>query len=345
MELIKYDPESDKMLANMDQASYALVQARSIAEVKHVHDIAEAAKRYAKAADLCNEAYVMASVVAADARRKAGEMLMQLERKPGARTDTSSARGRGSEYAEVLKDVSLPIQTAHKWQQEARVPEPVYQEIKNEALEKGVELSQRSVLKVAKKDEREQQIEQVRQKIEQEELIAPTGKFDVIAIDPPWAYDEKGGFSSEQHDSEGNRGGVDYPTMTVEQIGKIDLPSKDDSVLFLWTTHAFLRDAFELLDRWKYNYKATIVWDKEKMGMGRNIRMQCEFCLLATKGKPIINGASERDIIREARREHSRKPEAFYTMVDRMCIGKKLDYFSREQRTGWDTYGAEADKF
>jgi N6-adenosine-specific RNA methylase IME4 len=339
MEIIKYDPESDKMLANMDQASYALTQARSIAEIKHVHDIAEAAKRYAKAADLCNEAYVKASVVAADARRKAGEMLMQLKRKPGARMDTTSAaRCGGSEYSEVLKDVSLPEQTARQWQQEARLPEYVYQEIKSEALEKGKELSQRSVLKVVKKEEREKQIEQVKAKIEAEELIAPTGKYDVIAIDPPWNY-------GREYDPDTSRVANPYPEMTTDEISKIQLPVKDDSVLFLWTTHAFIKDAFRLLSDWNYNYKATIVWDKERMGMGSTIRMQCEFCLLAIKGKPLINGASERDIIREARREHSRKPEAFYAMVERMCIGKKLDYFSRETRAGWDVYGAETNKF
>ena len=133
--------------------------------------------------------------------------------------------------------------------------------------------------------------------------------------------------------------------MTTDEISNIELPSKDDSVLFLWTTHAFIKDAFRLLSDWEYNYKATIVWDKERMGMGSTVRMQCEFCLLATKGKPIISGASERDIIREARREHSRKPDGFYAMVERMCMGRKLDYFSREQRKGWDTYGAETQKF
>jgi 16S rRNA G966 N2-methylase RsmD len=139
------------MLANMDQASYALVQARSIAEVKHVHDIAEAAKRYAKAADLCNEAYVMASVVAADARRKAGEMLMQLEKgKVGRPSNNTTKLGGISEYAEVLKDVNLAQQTAARWQQEARIPEDIYQEIKSEALNKGKEISQNQVLKVGK---------------------------------------------------------------------------------------------------------------------------------------------------------------------------------------------------
>ena len=142
-----------------------------------------------------------------------------------------------------------------------------------------------------------------------------------------------------------NRGAVDYPTMTVDQIKKINIPSADDSVMFLWTTHAFLKDSFEILEDWGFNYKATIVWDKVKMGMGRNIRMQVEFCLLGIKGKPIIQGSSERDIITEPRREHSRKPEAFYEMVDRMCIGNKLDYFSRQNRENWEHYGAEQGQF
>ena len=123
------------------------------------------------------------------------------------------------------------------------------------------------------------------------------------------------------------------------------MPAADDCVLFLWTTHAFLKDSFDIMQNWGFEYKATIVWDKIKMGMGRNIRMQCEFCLLGVKGKPIIQGNSERDIITEARREHSRKPEAFYEMVERMCIGNKLDYFSRQARNNWEHYGAEQGQF
>jgi N6-adenosine-specific RNA methylase IME4 len=81
------------------------------------------------------------------------------------------------------------------------------------------------------------------------------------------------------------------------------------------------------------------------MGLGRTIRMQVEFCLLAVKGQPIIQGSSERDIITESRREHSRKPEAFYQLVERMCIGNKLDFFSRQARVNWEHYGAETNQF
>ena len=59
----------------------------------------------------------------------------------------------------------------------------------------------------------------------------------------------------------------------------------------------------------------------------------------------MLSGSSERDIIREPRREHSRKPEAFYTMVERMTMGRRLDYFARSKRENWDVYGAETEKF
>jgi N6-adenosine-specific RNA methylase IME4 len=201
------------------------------------------------------------------------------------------------------------------------------------------------IKKEEKKEERDKKIEEVKAKIESENLVTPNKKYHVIGIDPPWAYEEKGGFSSADYDSESNRGAVDYPTMTVEQIKKIELPAADDCVLFLWTTHAFLKDSFDLVDEWGFKYKATLVWDKVKMGLGRTVRMQVEFCLIAVKGNPIINGSSERDIITEPRREHSRKPEAFYQMAERMCIGNKLDYFSRQNRENWDHYGAEQGQF
>ena len=220
-------------------------------------------------------------------------------------------------------------------------------ELEEKVLNNEVTINQayQDIKKEEKKAERLNQIEEIKIKIEEENLTIENKKYHVIAIDPPWNYKEKGGFSSEDYDSKSNRGAVDYPTMNLQQIKKIELPEADDCVLFLWTTHAFLKDSFEILEHWGYNYKATLVWDKVKMGLGRTIRMQVEFCLIAIKGNPIINGSSERDIITEARREHSRKPEAFYEMVDRMCIGNKLDDFSRKNRINWEHYGAEKGKY
>ncbi len=219
-------------------------------------------------------------------------------------------------------------------------------ELEEKILNNEVSINQayQEIKKEEKKEERLKKIENIKASIEEENKTLE-GVFDVIAIDPPWEYSEKGGFSSTQHDQDSNRGGVDYPTMTVEELKLLELPSKENCVLYLWTTHAFLKDSFDLLTAWGFTYKAIITWDKEKMGMGRNIRMQCEFCLLAVKGSPILEGSSVRDIIREPRREHSRKPIAFYELVETMTTGRRLDFFAREQRENWEVYGAEVGKF
>lgn len=262
--------------------------------------------------------------------RQTGEVLSNLT-KPDTREQLSKVANVGTGTISMVKKI------------QEKAPEEVKEKLKTGEV--SINQAYQEIKKEEKKAKRQQVIEQTKEKLEQEELIKPTGKFSVIAIDPPWDYGEKGGKNNDGFDEEGNRGQVDYPTMTLEEIKKIELPSKDDCVLFLWTVHAFLEDAFSLLKEWGFNYKATMVWDKEKMGMGRNIRLQCEFCILATKGNPIIQGSSVRDIMREARREHSRKPECFYKVVETMTIGNRLDYFSREQREGWQVYGVDLNKF
>lgn len=178
--------------------------------------------------------------------------------------------------------------------------------------------------------------------IESGNIEKPTGLFDVISIDPPWKY-EKG--EANSYNEEGRRVANPYPEMSLEQIKALNLPVKDDSVMWLWTTQKFLNDSFSLLEEWGFEHKATMVWDKEQMGMGHWLRMQCEFCLLAVKGNPVWSNTHVRDILREKRREHSRKPEEFYKIVNEICVGDKLDYFSRESREGWVNFGNDKELF
>jgi len=270
----------------------------------------------------------------------------KAKNKQGTRNDLTSFKSL--EEVRTHKELEKVAQVSHETVRKVKkIQEKAPQEVKAKLAtgEVSINAAYKEIKKEEKKEERDKKIQEVKQKIETENLTTLDKKYHVIAIDPPWAYNEKGGFSSDDYDAQNNRGAVDYPTMTVEQIKKIEIPAADDSVLFLWTTHAFLRDSFDIMKEWGFEYKATIVWDKVKMGMGRNVRMQVEFCLLGIKGKPIIQGSSERDIITEPRRQHSRKPEAFYEMVERMCIGNKLDYFSRQTRKNWEHYGAEQGQF
>ena len=208
-------------------------------------------------------------------------------------------------------------------------------------LEKGeVSINQayKEVRKVEKKEERKELIQKQVEDIETGKLPKLKGKYSVISIDPPWNY-------GREYDPHGSRVANPYPEMSTKEIQDIKLPLLEDSILCLWTTHSFLPVAFDLLKGWELEYKATIVWDKESMGMGSWLRMQCEFCLIAIKGNPFWNNTKYRDIIRAKRRQHSRKPDEFFDIIKEVTAGRRLEYFSREKREGWDVFGNDLDKF
>jgi len=204
--------------------------------------------------------------------------------------------------------------------------------------EVSISTAYKEIKKEEKKAERAAMIEEQKQAIESGEMALPDGVFEVVAMDPPWNY-------GREYDPETSRVANPYPEMTQAELLALEPPFADDCVLFLWTTHAFIFDAKQLLDSWGFTYKATMVWDKERIGMGAWLRMQCEFCLVGIKGKPIWNNTKWRDIIKESRREHSRKPDAFYEMVEDITAGRRLEFFSREQRKNWQTYGNDTEKF
>jgi N6-adenosine-specific RNA methylase IME4 len=210
------------------------------------------------------------------------------------------------------------------------------------------EVSINQAYKEIKKEEKKvERVELIQKQIEDiEEGLLPDliGLFDVVSVDPPWPYEgESKNITS--FDSIGRRVANPYPEMSIEQIKNIELPLMDNAVVLLWTTHKFLPDAFEILKEWNLDYKATLVWNKEKIGMGVWFRMQCEFCLVGIKGKPYWENTTYRDIIVESRREHSRKPDSFFEMIEKITMGNRLEYFSREKREGWKVFGNDINKF
>jgi len=187
-----------------------------------------------------------------------------------------------------------------------------------------------------KKNERNEKIQKQREELQKEVLEQPKGDYDVIVIDPPWNYQE-----DSVYDADGFRGTCPYPTMSIEQIKNIKLPAKDDCVLWLWTTNKHIFDCREILNEWGFEIKSILTWDKEHIAIGRWLRSQTEHCILAVKGKPYYQNTKYGTIIREKRTTHSTKPESFYKIVEEICAGRKLDYFARKKREGWDVFGDE----
>lgn len=262
------------------------------------------------------------------AEAKLGELLQETPKKGNTLTTIGGRKG------------TLPPGMSHNRSsrlQQLAANQDLIEEVLEEAKNNEDLPTRSEVLRKAKERERDQEISKQKQEIKKG-LRSIDGLFDIIVIDPPWPY-------GTEFDPETRRVANPYPEMSIDDLMTINIPSKKDSIIWLWTTHQFIWDAQNLLNAWGFQYKAILTWDKEKMGMGNWLRMQCEFCLLGIKGKPFWDSKNIRDIIREPRREHSRKPESFYQMIDTKFEGDKLDYFSREERDGWKSFGSESGKF
>ncbi len=188
--------------------------------------------------------------------------------------------------------------------------------------------------------QRKHEIATQRTAIEAGTAKLPEGLFEVIVVDPPWPYGNQ-----DDYDRQYMRVATPYPEMALEEIAAIELPAADDCVLWLWTTHRFLPHAFPLIESWGFEYRVTVTWAKDRMGMGRWLRSQSEVCLMATRGHPRVDLKGQTTVVHAPMRQHSRKPDEFYRMVESLCIGRRLDFFSRERRTGWAQMGNDPDRF
>jgi N6-adenosine-specific RNA methylase IME4 len=119
----------------------------------------------------------------------------------------------------------------------------------------------------------------------------------------------------------------------------------EDAILWLWTTNAHLRVAFDVVKSWGFEYKTLLTWVKDRMGTGEWLRGQTEHCLLATRGKPVFIHGNHTTVLNALRREHSRKPEEFYILVEATCPGSKVELFARQARAGWQAFGDQTDLF
>ena len=190
----------------------------------------------------------------------------------------------------------------------------------------------------AAKQKRVDEIEQQKEVIQANGCIQSAGLFNVISIDPPWPY-------GTEYDPETRRAANPYPEMSLDAIKALEIPAAQHCVLWLWTTHKFMRHSFSLLDTWGFRDVAILTWTKDRMGLGSWLRSQSEFCIMAVRGNPPVNLTNQTTIIHGPLREHSRKPDEFYAMVDSLCVGRKMDFFSREKREGWEQTGNDIDKF
>lgn len=168
--------------------------------------------------------------------------------------------------------------------------------------------------------------------------------YKTIVADPPWQFNDS---------LPGNTRGAakNYDTMPLDDVCAFQLPPiADDARLFLWRVSSMQDEALLVMKSWGFELKSEIVWVKTTVnkklhfGMGRQVRNSHETCLIGVRGKPERLSRSIRSVLFAPYEKHSKKPEKFYGLVERLSPGPYLELFARRQRKGWTCMGDEIDE-
>lgn len=178
-------------------------------------------------------------------------------------------------------------------------------------------------------------------------------RYPVILADPPWHFRNYSADAPGMTHERSRGANRYYPTMTTDALCRIDIPSADDAVLFLWACWPMLPDALRVIDAWGFEYKSLAwVWVKANpsytgffKGMGYYTRSNSEPCLLATRGKIAKpRNRSVAALIYSPVRQHSRKPDEQYGKIERLYpSGPYLEMFARRPWRNWHSWGNEIE--
>ena len=178
-------------------------------------------------------------------------------------------------------------------------------------------------------------------------------KYACIVADPPWKVGAgplcgREGFG----DATGASRPLPYPAMTVAEISAMRVAeiAAPNAHLYLWTINRYLRDAFDIVTAWGFNYSTTLVWAKNPMGggLGGCYGISTEFVLFCRRGTlaakeemPSTWFNWKRPYDSRGKPRHSAKPGQFMEMVEFVSPGPYLELFARDSRPGWDSWGNE----
>lgn len=175
--------------------------------------------------------------------------------------------------------------------------------------------------------------------------------YGTILADPPWRFNNRSGKMAPEH-KRLNR----YSTLSLEQIKSIPVSSvaAADSHLYLWVPNALLPEGLQVMEAWGYSYKTNLIWHKirkdggpDGRGVGFYFRNTTEIILFGVRGslRTLRPGRSQVNIILSRKREHSRKPDEQYDIIEQCSPGPYLELFARGSREGWNQWGNEAEEY
>ncbi|NOU20259.1 MAG: S-adenosylmethionine-binding protein [Methyloglobulus sp.] len=187
-----------------------------------------------------------------------------------------------------------------------------------------------------------------------DDLLRAVGnkKFATVLADPPWQFQNRTGKMAPEHKRLQR-----YPTMSLQEIK--DLPVEaivaDTAHLYLWVPNALLAEGMQVMEHWGFTYKTNIIWYKirkdggpDRRGVGFYFRNVTEMILFGVRGKnarTLQPGRSQENIISTRKREHSRKPDEQYDLIEACSPGPRIELFARGPRKDWFVWGNQAEEY
>ncbi|MEW5875428.1 MAG: MT-A70 family methyltransferase [Candidatus Zixiibacteriota bacterium] len=176
------------------------------------------------------------------------------------------------------------------------------------------------------------------------------GKFRTILADPPWRFQNRTGKIAPEH-----RRLSRYGTLTLSEIAALPVAqvASETAHLYLWIPNALLAEGLDVLQSWGFTYKTNLIWHKVRKdggpdgrGVGFYFRNVTEMVLFGVRGvnaRTLSPGRSQVNIIRSQKREHSRKPDELYDIIEACSPGPYLELFARGTRRGWTSWGDQSE--
>ena len=241
--------------------------------------------------------------------------------------------GKTSERLAKEKNISAP--TVRRYAKKAEEFDRIEKE--QPELYKSVWSGEKSFKYLQVEQQRKQREEQAKKRNDGlKETPMPERKYDIILADPPWRY--------EHSKTDSRKIENQYPTMSIDELCRMDIPANENCLLYMWTTAPKLEESLRVMCSWDFKYRSCAIWDKEKIGMGYWFRGQHEIILVGVRGKFPAPEPNKRysSVIKSPRSEHSKKPDKIYEIIESAYPDySKIELFCRNPRSGWDAWGNE----
>jgi N6-adenosine-specific RNA methylase IME4 len=337
-------------LVLLSRASQALEQASTVDEVKDLRDKAEAVKAYARKAKLGHSILIEASLIKVNAERKLGEILRETELARAAPGNQYTAENElPTEAPPTLASLGISKSDSSRLQQISTLPDEVFDRYVQEAVASQREPTTAGLLRLAKQQgngvSNRSSVDACSEPKQPRdggdgldtttslnELVGQGRTYGTVYADPPWPYKNQGTRAATCNH---------YATMSVDAI--CDEPvaklAGEKAHLHLWTTNAFLLDAFDVIEAWGFQYKSCFVWVKPQIGIGNYWRVSHEFMLLGVRGGLTFADRGQRSWLEEPRTSHSQKPDAVRQLIELVSLPAYLELYGRKPVKGWTVYG------